>query len=71
MDRQTTLAFILIGAVFVLWLYLSTPEPSKQTPSRQDTSIVNKGNKVVPPVTEVTDSIKNTDKQSDSLKFGK
>jgi YidC/Oxa1 family membrane protein insertase len=71
MDRQTTLAFILIGAVFVLWLYLSTPEPPKQTPSRQDTSIVNKENKVVPPVTEATDSINNTEKQSDSLKFGK
>ena len=71
MDRQTTLAFILIGAVFVLWLYLSTPEPIKQTPLKQDSSLVNKGNKVVPPVTEVTDSINNPNEQSDSLRFGK
>ena len=48
MDRQTTLAFILIGAVFVLWLYLSTPEPIKQAPIKQDSSLVNKGNKVAP-----------------------
>jgi YidC/Oxa1 family membrane protein insertase len=71
MDRQTTLAFILIGAVFVLWLYLSTPEPIKQTPLKQDSSFVNKGNKVVSPVTEVTDSINNPNEQSDSLRFGK
>ena len=71
MDRQTTLAFILIGAVFVLWLYLSTPEPIKQTPLKQDSSFVNKGNKAVSPVTEVTDSINNPNEQSDSLRFGK
>lgn len=71
MDRQTTLAFILIGAVFVLWLYLSTPEPIKQTPLKQDSSLVNKGNKIVSPVTEVTDSINNPNEQSDSLRFGK
>jgi YidC/Oxa1 family membrane protein insertase len=71
MDRQTTLAFILIGAVFVLWLYLSTPEPIKQAPMKQDSSIVNKGNLTVPPVTGAEDSIKNPNEGSDSLKYGK
>jgi YidC/Oxa1 family membrane protein insertase len=71
MDRQTTLAFILIGAVFVLWLYLSTPEPIKQTPIKQDSTIVNKGNLKVPPVAEAEDSIKNPIEKPDSLKFGK
>ena len=71
MDRQTTLAFILIGAVFVLWLYLSTPEPVKQTTVKQDSSIVNKGNLVIPPVAEAVDSIKNPIEKPDSLKFGK
>jgi YidC/Oxa1 family membrane protein insertase len=71
MDRQTTLAFILIGAVFVLWLYLSTPEPIKQTPLKQDSSLVNKGNTVLPPVAEVTDSINNPKEQPNSLRFGK
>jgi len=71
MDRQTTLAFILIGAVFVLWLYLSTPEPVKQIPVKQDSSLVNKGNKVVPPFTEIADSINNPNEQTDSMKYGK
>ena len=71
MDRQTILAFILIGAVFVLWLYLSTPEPIKQVPVKQDSSLVNKGNKVAPLVTEVADSVNNPNEQTDSLKFGK
>src|SRR5665647_1862868 len=71
MDRQTTFAFILIGAVFVLWLYLSSPEPVKQTPVKQDSSLVNKGNKAAPPVIEVEDSVNNPNEQADSLKFGK
>ncbi|MDR3609203.1 MAG: membrane protein insertase YidC [Ignavibacteriaceae bacterium] len=71
MDKQTTIAFILIGAVFVLWLYLSTPEPVKQVPSKQDSSLVKKENKIIPPVIEETDSVNNPGQQSDSLKFGK
>jgi YidC/Oxa1 family membrane protein insertase len=71
MDRQTTLAFILIGAVFVLWLYLSTPEPVKKLPTKQDSSLVNKGNKVEPPAAEISDSVKIPNEPSDSLKFGK
>jgi YidC/Oxa1 family membrane protein insertase len=68
MDRQTTLAFILIGAVFVLWLYLSTPEPVKQVPISQDTSLVNKRNNVSVPI---SDSINKLIVEPDSLKFGK
>lgn len=30
MDKQTTIAFILIGAILILWLYISTPNPTKQ-----------------------------------------
>lgn len=29
MDRQTTLAFILIGIVLMVWLYLTAPDPSQ------------------------------------------
>lgn len=71
MDRQTTLAFILIGAVFVLWLYLSTPEPVKQTPPRQDSSIVHNGYGNVSPNAEAVDSLIKPNEQKDSLKFGK
>lgn len=39
MDRQTTLAFILIGAVLVLWLYLNAPDPQKQPTIDRDTTI--------------------------------
>ena len=35
MDKQTTIAFILIGAILVLWLYISTPDP-KQQPKQVD-----------------------------------
>lgn len=31
MDRQTTIAFILIGAILVLWLYITAPDPNQQT----------------------------------------
>lgn len=36
MDKQTTLAFILIGAILLIWLYISAPDPS-QAPPRQQT----------------------------------
>lgn len=42
MDKQTTLAFIIIGAILILWLYLNTPEPVKQPPAVQDSTIVKK-----------------------------
>jgi YidC/Oxa1 family membrane protein insertase len=46
MDKQTTLAFILIGAILILWLYLSTPEPPKQINKGQDSTLVSKENKI-------------------------
>lgn len=30
MDKQTTIAFVLIGATLILWLYISAPTPTKQ-----------------------------------------
>jgi YidC/Oxa1 family membrane protein insertase len=40
MDKQTTLAFILIGGILVLWLYLNTPDPVPQQPAEKDTVTV-------------------------------
>lgn len=39
MDRQTTLAFILIGIVLMVWLYITAPDPSQvqRQPSITDT----------------------------------
>ena len=69
MDKQTTFAFVIIGLIFIIWLYFNTPEPVKTTPQKQDTSVIQKENKITPPVvnpetapapvqTEVSDSIK-------------
>lgn len=40
MDRQTTLAFILIGIILVIWLYLNSPQPEINNPRIKDTTIV-------------------------------
>ena len=43
MDKNTTIAFILIGTILVVWLYINSPEPpvNPQT-TKQDKSLVNK-----------------------------
>jgi YidC/Oxa1 family membrane protein insertase len=40
MDKQTTLAFILIGAILLIWLYMSAPDPSTVPPrsGQEDTT---------------------------------
>ena len=38
MDKQTTIAFILIGAILVLWLYISAPDPNLQPKEKNDTT---------------------------------
>ena len=53
MDKQTTIAFVLIGAILVLWLYISSPDP-KQQPKAKDT-------------TTLQDSSKQVAKQKDSV----
>ncbi|MBI5662215.1 MAG: membrane protein insertase YidC [Ignavibacterium album] len=41
MDRQTTLAFILIGIVLMVWLYITAPSPTDVQPQKNshDTSL--------------------------------
>jgi len=70
MDRQTTLAFVIIGLIFIIWLYFNTPEPVKQTPQKQDTSVVQKENKITPPVVN-TETAPVQMEVSDSIKYGK
>ena len=38
MDRNTIIAFVLIGAILVVWLFINTPEKSEQTRKEQDTT---------------------------------
>jgi YidC/Oxa1 family membrane protein insertase len=40
LDRNTTIAFILIGAILVVWLFINTPERTEQPRKEQDTTIV-------------------------------
>ncbi|MCF8243333.1 MAG: membrane protein insertase YidC, partial [Melioribacteraceae bacterium] len=40
MDKQTTLAFILIGVILVIWLYFNAPEPQEPPPTSGDTTLV-------------------------------
>ncbi|MBE0570560.1 MAG: membrane protein insertase YidC [Ignavibacteriaceae bacterium] len=40
MDRNTTIAFILIGAILVVWLFINTPERTEQTRKDHDTTTV-------------------------------
>ncbi len=42
MDKQSTLAFVLMGIVLVAWLYLNSPEPQPQTVNQADTTLVQK-----------------------------
>ncbi|NWF50336.1 MAG: membrane protein insertase YidC [Ignavibacteriaceae bacterium] len=45
MDRQTVIAFILIGIIVVLWLYITTPPPQPVSEKKQvDTTLVDKKN---------------------------
>ena len=40
MDKQTTLAFVLIGIVLVVWLYLTAPEPGIEKTRQTDSTTV-------------------------------
>lgn len=40
MDKQTTIAFVLIGAILILWLYLSAPPPKPPTKEKEKTTVL-------------------------------
>jgi YidC/Oxa1 family membrane protein insertase len=52
MDKQSTLAFILIGVILVFWLYFNSPTPPPQNPNKQDTTKVQNDSLPKPPVEE-------------------
>ena len=65
MDKQTTIAFVLIGAILVFWLYLSSPKQPEQTGKSDTTSITYDTNKIKS-VTESGEE-KNTNAGSESI----
>ena len=38
MEKQTTLAFVLIGAILMVWLYLNTPNTPPVKQKKQETT---------------------------------
>ena len=72
MDRQTALAFILIGAILVIWLSLSTSNKTKYPGKQQDTSHVSRPDTFKAPDTTPKEKkiIGETRKAADSLKYG-
>jgi YidC/Oxa1 family membrane protein insertase len=80
MDKQTTIAFVLIGAVLILWLYLSSPKQPEQT-GKPDTTSINYDTTKIKSVTEGgkeknknqgTESISRINPgKSDSTSYGK
>jgi YidC/Oxa1 family membrane protein insertase len=76
MDKKTVLAFILIGALLIIWMYVNAPEPQKQLPVKHvDTSAVSDTTKNVVPQQPVKKAEVNNKKtqplEEDTLKYGK
>ena len=57
MDRNSVLAFILIGLVLMLWLWYNTPDPSKLPKKKQDSTQVQIPKKEESEITK-TDTVK-------------
>ena len=72
MDRNTIIAFVLISAILIVWLFINSPEPPPQQVNKNvDTtavsqSTVNKIQKELPPKTTA-----GNEGEVDSLRFGK
>ncbi len=79
MDRNTTIAFILIGAILVLWFYLNTPSPEEvqkgktadTTAVHVDTSKVKQEKKEIAADTVSVEKKQPETAENDSLKYGK
>jgi YidC/Oxa1 family membrane protein insertase len=54
MDRNTTLAFILIGVILVVWLYMNSPTPPPQQTKKADSTLVKKDTVAAKPAQEIT-----------------
>ena len=72
MDKNTIIAFILIGGILVVWLFMNTPEPTDQEkPSRDTTTVVEKQpdvqNKILEEEKKLTSSIS---EQSEEINLG-
>ena len=62
MDKQSTLAFVMMGLVLVVWLYFNSPEPQPQVANQSDTTLVTKRTTQEPITDDETTSLNKTDK---------
>ena len=74
MDRNTTIAFILIGAILVAWLFINTPERTEQTNQTKDTTnVVEKPpvekQNIVEEEKKLTSTLSDQEKEGDLGKF--
>jgi len=74
LDRNTTIAFILIGAILVVWLFINTPEQTEQTKQTKDTTkVVEKPPVEKPNIVEeekkLTSTLSNQEGEGDLGKF--
>ena len=53
MDKQTVIAFVLIGALLILWMYLNAPEPQKQQLQKRVFIRAKKGGTLQNPVFQI------------------
>ena len=70
MDKQTTIAFIFIGIVLVVWLYMNAPDPSQQPikGSVPDTTqVVKEPEKIVEKAPEMIEKAQKTEQVLGSL----
>jgi len=69
MDKQTTIAFVLIGLILIVWLYLTTPTvtPPQKTQKESDTTLVQQKEKTPEQVKTVVPVKKETTADSSSL----
>ncbi|HSD62826.1 MAG TPA: membrane protein insertase YidC [Ignavibacteriaceae bacterium] len=74
MDRNTTIAFILIGAILVLWFYMNSPTPEKMEKGKQvDTTMVQKDTSLQKQKADTSRIKKSANKETaiDSTEYGK
>jgi YidC/Oxa1 family membrane protein insertase len=67
MDKNTTLAFILIGLILVVWLYFNSPTPPPPQPQTADSTLVKKDTVAEKPAQEIA---KKEIEQIESAPFG-
>ncbi len=74
MDKNTTFAFILIGAILILWMYLNAPSPdqvNKNVQGKDTTQVVLDSSKIIKEAEKKVEKQEVPPKQSAPTDFGK